>query len=54
MRCAIMVLKTCRMFNDAFGTKEKKLYFKPLEHIEQMVQQRFGMSVDELYVLPKQ
>ncbi len=42
-----------RMFNDAFGTKEKELYFVPLEYFEQYVQERFRMSVDELYALPK-
>lgn len=41
-----------RMFNDAFGTKEKELYYKPLEHFEQWVQEHFGMSVNELYELP--
>jgi predicted small lipoprotein YifL len=43
-----------RMFNDAFGTKEKELYFAPLEYLEQYVQEHFGMSVDELYAAPKQ
>lgn len=43
-----------RMFNDAFGTKEKELYNAPLEYFEQYVQERFGMSVDELYAAPKQ
>lgn len=41
-----------RMFDDAFGTKEKELYFKPLENLEQLVQEHFGMSIDELYALP--
>jgi hypothetical protein len=43
-----------RMFNDAFGTKEKELYYAPLEYFEQYVQEHFGMSVDELYKAPKQ
>ena len=43
-----------RMFNDAFGTKEKELYSVPLERFEQFVQEHFDMSVDELYSLPKQ
>ena len=43
-----------RMFNDAFGTKEKELYSVPLERFEQFVQEHFGMSVDEFYALPKQ
>ncbi|MDD3401034.1 MAG: hypothetical protein PHT58_05340 [Eubacteriales bacterium] len=43
-----------RMFNDAFGTKEKELYYVPLEYFEQYVQEHFGMSVDELYAAPKQ
>ena len=41
-----------RMFNEAFGTKEKELYYKPFEHFEQWVQERFSMGVDELYALP--
>ena len=41
-----------RMFDDAFGTKEKELYFKPLENLEQLVQVHFGMSIDGLYALP--
>ncbi len=43
-----------RMFNDAFGTKEKELYSVPLEYFEQFVQEHFGMSVDELYAAQKQ
>lgn len=43
-----------RMFNDAFGTKEKELYSVPLARFEQYVQDRFGMSVQELYALPKE
>jgi len=41
-----------RIFNDAFGTKGKELYDKPLAYFEQVVQERFGMSIDELYALP--
>ncbi len=43
-----------RMFNDAFGTQGEDFYDKPLAYFEQLVQERFGMSVDELYALPKQ
>jgi hypothetical protein len=43
-----------RMFNDAFGTKEKELYYAPLQYFEQYVQEHFSMSVDELYAAPKQ
>ncbi len=42
-----------RMFNDAFGTKAKELYYKPLEYFEQFVQERFGLSVQQLYAAPK-
>ncbi len=42
-----------KTFNDAFGTKEKELYFVPLQRFEQFVQERFGMSIDELYAAPK-
>lgn len=41
-----------QMFNAAFGTKEKELYHKPLNDFEQVVQEWFGMSIDELYALP--
>ncbi len=41
-----------RLFNDAFGTKEKELYDKTPAYFEQIVQERFGMSIDELYALP--
>jgi hypothetical protein len=41
-----------RMFNAAFGTTGKELYHKPLTYFEQVVQEHFGMSVDELYALP--
>lgn len=43
-----------QMFNDAFGTQGEDFRTKPLAHFEQLVQERFGMSVDELYALPKQ
>jgi len=43
-----------RMFNDAFGTQGDGFYGKPLAYFEQLTQDRFGMSVDELYTLPKQ
>ncbi len=41
-----------RLFNDAFGTEGKELYDKPLAYFEQVVQERFGMSINELYALP--
>ena len=43
-----------RMFNDAFGTQGEDFYDKPLAYLKQLVQERFGMSIDELYALPKQ
>ena len=43
-----------RMFNAAFGTQGDGFYTKPLACFEKLVQARFGMSVDELYALPKQ
>lgn len=42
------------MFNDAFDTKEKELYYAQLAYFEQYVQDRFSMGIDELYALPKQ
>ena len=41
-----------KMFNDALGTKEKELYYEPLNRFGQFVQERFGMGIDELYALP--
>ncbi len=41
-----------RMVGDAFASQGKELYYKPLEYFEQWVQERFGMSIDELYALP--
>ena len=41
-----------QMFNAAFGTEDKELYYKPLAYFERVVQERFGMSIDELYTLP--
>lgn len=43
-----------QMFNAAFGTEGKDFYAKPLEYFKQLVQDRFGMSIEELYALPKQ
>lgn len=43
-----------RMFNAAFGTQGDGFYGKPLAYFEQLAQERFGMSVDKLYALPKQ
>ena len=41
-----------QMAGNAFGSKGKELYYKPLVYLEQVVQDRFGMRVDELYALP--
>lgn len=43
-----------RMFNDAFGTTGKELYDKAPAYFEQVVQERFDMSIKELYALPTQ
>ncbi len=40
------------MFNDAFGTQGKDFYDKPIARFERLVQERFGMSIEELYALP--
>lgn len=41
-----------RMFFNAFETQGDAMYEKPLEYLEQWVQERFNMSVEELYALP--
>ena len=41
-----------QMFNVAFGTHGEDFYDKPLAYFEQVVWERFGMSIDELYALP--
>ena len=43
-----------QMVGDAFHSQGKELYYKPLEYFERVVQELFGMSIDELYALPKQ
>lgn len=43
-----------QMVGDAFHSQGKELYYKPLEYFERVVQELFGMSVDELYALSKQ
>ena len=43
-----------RMFNDAFGTKGKELYDRAPAYFGQVVQERFGMSIGELYALSVQ
>lgn len=43
-----------QVFNAVFGTQGDDFYDKPLTYFEQLAQERFGMSVDELYALPKQ
>ncbi len=40
-----------QMFNAAFGTKEKELYYEPLVYFEQVVKERFGMTINKLYAL---
>ncbi len=41
-----------RMFNDAFKTKGKELYDWAPSYFEQVVKERFGLTLDELYALP--
>ena len=41
-----------QMFGDAFDTQGKETYLKALPYFEQVVQEFFGLSVDELYALP--
>ena len=41
-----------QMFGDAFDTQGKETYLKALPYFEQVVQDRFGMTVEELYALP--
>ncbi len=41
-----------RVFNDVFETTGEDFYDEPIEHFERLVQDRFGMSVLELYELP--
>jgi hypothetical protein len=41
-----------QMFNGVFGTQGEDFYDKPLAYFEQLVQERFGMSIEELYTLP--
>ena len=43
-----------QMFGDAFDTQGKETYLKALPYFEQVVQERFDMSIEELYVLPTQ
>lgn len=43
-----------QVFNAVFGTQGDDFYGKPLAYFEQLIQERFGMSIDELYALPKQ
>lgn len=40
-----------RIFNDAFGTKEKELYHWPTNYLESVLQERFGMGFKALYGL---
>lgn len=42
-----------RMFNDAFGTEGKEMFFAPLDYFEQYIQEHFGMTFEALYALPK-
>lgn len=41
-----------QIYNDAFGTQDKDFYDKPLAYFEQLVKERFGLSIKELYKLP--
>lgn len=41
-----------RMFNGAFGTQDEDFYEKPMAYFAQLLQERFSLSVDELYALP--
>ncbi len=41
-----------RMFNGAFGTQGEDFYEKPIAYFEQLLQERFGMSIAALYALP--
>jgi hypothetical protein len=41
-----------RMVGNAFASQGKELYYKPLEYFEQWVQERFDMTMEELYALP--
>ncbi len=41
-----------RIYNDVFGTSGEGFYYKPVEYLELVVQERFGMSIMELYELP--
>ncbi len=43
-----------QMFNDAFGTQGDGFKDNPIAYMEQEILKRFGMSIDELYALPKQ
>lgn len=43
-----------QMFNDAFGTQGDGFRDKPIAYMEQEILNRFGMSVDKLYAMPKQ
>ena len=44
----------CLMFSAAFETEDEELYHEPLTYFERVIQERFGISTKELYVLPKQ
>lgn len=40
-------------FNGAFGTQDTEFYEKPMAQFEAVVLDRFGLTLDELYALPK-
>lgn len=40
-----------RIFNDAFGTKEKEMYHWPTDYLESVLQEWFGIGFKELYAL---
>ncbi len=46
--------EVAQIFNEFYGTQGDEFYDMPLAYFEQFVQERFGMSIAELYALPKQ
>ena len=42
-----------KSFNEAFGTQDTEFYDKPMAQFETVVLDRFGLTLDELYALPK-
>lgn len=46
--------EAAQIFNDVFGTQGDDFTDQPLAYFEQFVRERFGLSIQELYALPKQ